>query len=252
MELSIKDKLCEIERKENVRIIYAAESGSRAWGFASPDSDYDVRFVYVRPLEDYLKLEKTRDVIESQLDEVYDISGWDLQKTLRLLYNSNPTVFEWAGSPIVYRDSEDWQRVRGLMGRFFKEKTMILHYLGIAGSHYEKHLKEDMVTVKKYFYALRPLLCTMWIRDRHTPPPVPFSELTDSVLPQKLREDVDELVRLKVAVPETGKIGKVSSLNSFIESGVSQLKAYADSLAPAQVPETAILDDLFVSLVKHG
>ena len=80
MEQIIREKLVEIENKENVRIIMAVESGSRAWGFASPDSDYDVRFVYVRNLEDYLKLEKTRDVIEWQLDDTLDISGWDLKK----------------------------------------------------------------------------------------------------------------------------------------------------------------------------
>ena len=80
MEQVIREKLAEIENKENVRIIMAVESGSRAWGFASPDSDYDVRFVYVRKLEDYLKLDKTRDVIEWQLDDTLDISGWDLKK----------------------------------------------------------------------------------------------------------------------------------------------------------------------------
>ena len=51
-------ELKKIEEQENVKIIMAIESGSRAWGFASPDSDYDVRFIYVRKEEDYLKLEK--------------------------------------------------------------------------------------------------------------------------------------------------------------------------------------------------
>lgn len=95
----IPAKLREIEQRENVRILHCVESGSRAWGFASPDSDYDVRFVYVRPLEYYLQLGKTRDVIEWQLDDTLDINGWDLQKALRLLHNSNPTLFEWDRSP---------------------------------------------------------------------------------------------------------------------------------------------------------
>ena len=88
----IRNKLDEIEHTENVRMILAAESGSRAWGFASPDSDYDVRFVYVRRPEDYIRLKPLRDVIEWQLDDVYDVSGWDLQKTLRLLHASNPSI----------------------------------------------------------------------------------------------------------------------------------------------------------------
>ena len=94
MEKIIQEKLREIEEKEDVRIIMAVESGSRAWGFASPDSDYDVRFVYVRQLKDYLRLEKAKDIIEWQLDDVLDINGWDLKKALMLMHDSNPSIFE--------------------------------------------------------------------------------------------------------------------------------------------------------------
>ncbi len=102
MEELIKSKLKEIEEKENIKILHCVESGSRAWGFASPDSDYDVRFIYVRPKEFYLRLDKTREVIEWQLDDTLDINGWDVSKALSLLYKSNPTLFEWNSSPIVY------------------------------------------------------------------------------------------------------------------------------------------------------
>lgn len=103
----IPAKLKEIEARENIRVIHCIESGSRAWGFASPDSDYDVRFIYVRPVEYYLRLDKTRDVIEWQLDDTLDINGWDLQKALRLLHSSNPTLFEWNNSPIVYKTTPE-------------------------------------------------------------------------------------------------------------------------------------------------
>ena len=103
MNKIIEQKLKEIEEKENVKIILAVESGSRAWGFASPDSDYDVRFIYVRETKEYLKLNEIRDVIEWQLDETLDISGWDIKKALKLLYKTNPTLFEWFSSPIVYK-----------------------------------------------------------------------------------------------------------------------------------------------------
>ena len=103
----IEQKLLDIEKKENVRILYAVESGSRAWGFASPDSDYDVRFIYIRNKEDYLKLNEPNDFIEWQLDEVFDISGWDIKKALQLLYKSNPTLFEWINSPIVYKETKE-------------------------------------------------------------------------------------------------------------------------------------------------
>ena len=96
---TIQRELKKIEQEKGVKILHAAESGSRAWGFASPDSDYDVRFVYVRPMADYLRINPPRDVIEWQLDEVLDINGWDLQKAMRQIANGNPTPFEWDGSP---------------------------------------------------------------------------------------------------------------------------------------------------------
>ena len=114
----IPAKLEEIERRENVKIIHCIESGSRAWGFASPDSDYDVRFIYVRPLDHHLRLEKTRDVIEWQLDDTLDINGWDLQKALRLLHSSNPTLFEWNSSTIVYKTTPQWAAISAVIGRF--------------------------------------------------------------------------------------------------------------------------------------
>ena len=105
MEKIIVQRLHEIEEREHVRILLAVESGSRAWGFASPDSDYDVRFLYVRTMTDYLRLDPVRDVIEQPINDLLDMNGWDLQKALRLLYKSNPTLFEWLKSPIVYMET---------------------------------------------------------------------------------------------------------------------------------------------------
>ena len=119
----IEEQLKEIEEKENVKIIYCVESGSRAWGFASPDSDYDVRFIYVRNKEDYLKLNKNRDVIEWRLDDVLDINGWDIQKALRLLYKSNPTLIEWSMSPMVYKTTPQWEKISGIISQYVLEKT---------------------------------------------------------------------------------------------------------------------------------
>ncbi len=128
----IPAKLKEIEARENIRVIHCVESGSRAWGFASPDSDYDVRFIYVRPIEYYLRLDKTRDVIEWQLDDTLDINGWDLQKALRLLHSSNPTLFEWNNSPIVYKTTPEWAEISAIIGHFFQKKAGLYHYLSTA------------------------------------------------------------------------------------------------------------------------
>ena len=129
---TIKAKLKEIEEKEQVRVIHAVESGSRAWGFASPDSDYDVRFIYIREPEAYMHLEKTRDVIEWQLDNTLDINGGDLQKALRLLHRSNPTLFERNESPTDYRTTEAWAELQPLFRACFMEKTGLYHYLSMA------------------------------------------------------------------------------------------------------------------------
>ena len=145
MKELIQQKLNEIEAKEHVRILHCVESGSRAWGFASPDSDYDVRFIYVRRVEDYLLLEKTKDVIEWQLDDTLDINGWDLQKALRLLHKSNPTLFEWNNSPIVYRTTDDWQRLSATINEYFQEKAALYHYLSTAKKNYREYLKGDTV-----------------------------------------------------------------------------------------------------------
>lgn len=122
MEQTIVRKLREIEKNERIHIILAVESGSRAWGFPSTDSDYDVRFIYIRQKEDYLRLEKTRDVIELPLDGILDINGWDLQKTLRLFHKSNPTLFEWFSSPIVYMETPFADTFRTMMGNYFSTK----------------------------------------------------------------------------------------------------------------------------------
>ena len=125
-------ELKKIEEQENVKIIMAIESGSRAWGFASPDSDYDVRFIYVRKEEDYLKLEKTRDVIEWKLDDVLDINGWDIKKALQLLHNSNPTVFEWCASPIIYWETEEFAWLKDILPQYLMQQLKKkLQYLNL-------------------------------------------------------------------------------------------------------------------------
>ena len=175
MKNIIVNKLNEIEQKENIKILLAVESGSRAWGFASTGSDYDVRFIYVRKPEHYLRLEKTRDVIELPINDELDINGWDLDKTLRLLYKSNPTLFEWFSSPVVYRKTGFSDRIAPLLKEYFTPSNSIYHYLGTAKSNYVAYIRgKEEVKAKKYFYALRPLLVCRWIIKRQCPPPILF------------------------------------------------------------------------------
>lgn len=179
MKELIQEKLREIEQHEECRILLAVESGSRAWGFASPDSDYDVRFIYVRPEKAYLRLDRTRDVIEVPINDELDINGWDIDKTLRLLHKSNPTVFEWFSSPIIYQTSAFADQFRPIMQKYFSSKAGLWHYLHMAEGNYRDYLRGEMVRAKKYFYVLRPILACKWILEKGTPPPMLFTDLTN-------------------------------------------------------------------------
>ena len=226
----IPAKLKEIEERENIRIIHCIESGSRAWGFASPDSDYDVRFIYVRPIEYYLKLDKTRDVIEWQLDETLDINGWDLQKALRLLYSSNPTLFEWNSSPIVYKTTAEWAEISAIIGHFFQKKAGLYHYLSTAQKNYREYLKGEQVRLKKYFYVLRPILACRWILEKQTPPPMRFSELADACLDEALVPAVTDLLRLKMETPELGLGPRIDSINNYLDSSIEEIEQLIKTL----------------------
>lgn len=224
----ILKKISEIEAKENVRVIMAIESGSRAWGFASPDSDYDVRFVYVRQPEDYLRLEKVRDVIEWQLDDVFDINGWDLKKALQLMHDSNPTIFEWCASPIVYKDSDSFERLKELRHSYFSCKKMLNHYWNMANNNYRNYLQEEQVKIKKYFYVIRPLLAAKWIIDHGTQPPMLFSELVEAELPNSLKDIINHLLDMKQKMPEMGLASKIKEIDEFIETEFEIVKKAAD------------------------
>lgn len=246
MEKQIRGKLREIEETENVRILLAVESGSRAWGFASPDSDYDVRFIYVRPKNDYLRLETIRDVIELPIDDVLDINGWDLQKTLRLLYKSNPTLFEWFSSPIVYAQTEFADKFRKIMNEYFSTKRGIYHYINMAAGNYREYLKRDMVKAKKYFYVLRPVLACRWIMEKGTPPPMLFSELMDAELPKELAREVEKLLDLKVHSPEIKEIPRINKINEYLDISLFEIQEKAQIMDEAKTIEWTALNELFL------
>ncbi len=249
IEQRIQQKLTEIEQTEHVRILHCVESGSRAWGFASPDSDYDVRFIYIREPKAYLRLEGIRDVIEWQLDDVYDINGWDVQKFLRLLYKSNPTVFEWNSSPIIYRTTPEWEEIAAMAQQYFVSKASLHHYLSMARTNYRVFLKGDEVYLKKYFYVLRPILACRWILDKGTPPPMLFEELAAAELPASIRPQVGELLRLKRETPEIGTGPRVDALNAFIEQESASLDAVVATLVPHVEKDWDTLDQVFWKLL---
>jgi len=249
MKEIITAKLEEMEKSENVRVLHAVESGSRAWGFASPDSDYDVRFIYVRPKDFYLRLDKTRDVIEWQLDETLDINGWDLQKALRLLYTSNPTLFEWNSSPIVYKTTDKWTEIQTEINNYFSAKHGMYHYLSTANRNYREFLKGETVKLKKYFYVVRPLLACKWILDKKCPPPMLFTELADAVLDSEIKPIIDDLLKLKMNTPEIGEGKRIDRLNEYIDKNLILLKDMLDFFPTEYNTGWEKLNKLFVSAV---
>jgi predicted nucleotidyltransferase len=212
----ILEKLKSIERQSDVRILYACESGSRAWRFASPDSDYDVRFVYVHKADYYLSIDDLRDVIEVPINDLLDINGWELRKALKLFRKSNSPIYEWLQSPIVYAADRTFvSEMKALMPTYFSPRAGMHHYLSMAKGVFESELSGEMVKLKKYFYALRPVLAAKWIADIKSVPPMDFKSLS-VLMPEQISTLVDELLSIKAKVGESFMIEKKSEINAFI------------------------------------
>lgn len=216
----IQQRLQKIECDENVRIIYACEAGSRAWGFASPDSDYDVRFIYVRPMEWYLSynIENERDVIDNipALDDI-DINGWDLRKALNRFARTNGALLEWLNSPIKYLETENTAlKLRSIAKDTFNPVALCYHYRHLAEGNAKDYLFGNQVKLKKYFYVLRALLAIRYI-DRHSAiPPVEFIQLVHSVAPDSIRSSILGLLKQKQSIAELGVGASLPEINGFI------------------------------------
>ncbi|MGD9909902.1 MAG: nucleotidyltransferase domain-containing protein [Candidatus Izemoplasmatales bacterium] len=198
MKETILNKIKEIESKEKIKILFAVESGSRAWGFDSPDSDYDVRFIYIRRMKDYLRIDSPSDVLEYAIMENLDISGWDIKKTLILLKKSNPALFEWFSSPIVYYQTEYFDKLKLLSREFYDQKTMAFHYFNVFLTHYKKHIEsKDIVRIKWYLYVLREIFSCKYVLDYNENPPMKFEQLL-SIYPNDLAMvPIDHLLNQK-------------------------------------------------------
>lgn len=249
VQKEIQEKLLEIEEKENVMILLAVESGSRAWGFASADSDYDVRFIYIRNKNDYLKLNEYKDVIEWQLDEVLDINGWDLKKALLQFQRGNATLFEWSNSPIVYKKTALWDEIYDRAKVYFAKKTAVYHYYGTAQSTLKGYLQGEQVKYKKYFYALRPLLACRYIEQYQTVPPVLFDDLLKLELPDELRRGIDDLLAAKKVTDEKDLNSHIPVIMDFIKSEVNEQKRLVDEMEDDRRRDWDTLNDIFLDVL---
>ena len=251
MRATVLETLAGIERAHDVCVLFACESGSRGWGFASPDSDYDVRFLYVHRLPWYLAVQGGRDVIEQPISGELDVGGWELRKALQLLRDSNPTLLEWLRSPIVYRQDDAWTaRFRTLAEEGFSRVRGYHHYVSMARKNLREHLYHDVVRYKKYLYVLRPLLAARWIRERGGVPPMRFAELVAATsLDPALVAEIDALLEVKMRAGEASTSPRWVGLHDFIERELAAAEAH--SFAQQPKADTAPLDAFLHDAVRH-
>ncbi|WP_310556856.1 nucleotidyltransferase domain-containing protein [Flavobacterium sp.] len=229
MTTKILQKLQEIERDKNVKILYAVESGSRAWGFASPDSDYDIRFIYKHEPEYYLSLWEKPDVIEFMTADDLDGSGWDIAKALKLLAKSNAPLIEWLFSPVVYYQDEAFiQQMQALATDCFSPIATLHHYLGTT-KNFMDVCEAPEVKLKSYFYALRTALAGKWIIEKNSFPPVDFLELLP-IAPQNIQDKVLELMNIKANQDEKYLHPKENLITDYLRETVSFNQENASSL----------------------
>lgn len=247
---TILSELQLLEVRHGVRVLLAVESGSRAWGFASPDSDYDVRLVYLRPPAAYMRLEKTRDVIEWKLDDALDINGWDISKFLRLMRASNPSVFEWLGSPIVYCEGDGFSQVRDLAQRCYSPASSAHHYFGMAKSTYQSHLLGKRVSLKKYLYVTRALLSVRWAASSDKPVPVEFPLLVDNMLEKELRPCMQEIIAEKMLSGEHVGHERIPWLDQWIADAFAECEGLLPTVNKRPAAPWDELDEAFLDIVN--
>lgn len=247
MRTTIQDKLHQIENTEGIKILFACESGSRGWGFPSPDSDYDIRFIYTHPFDKYISVKRPAEQFTFPINNELDISGWDLQKTLGLIYKSNSAVFEWLQSPIVYKDEMAFKEdLLQLCLNYVCPRSIIHHYLGITKGAMTT-INEDKLKLKKLFYILRSLLSARWYADKGTIAPmniVPLMEL----FPINLKEKITSLIELKASADESFTLEPDNDIKIWIIETFEYCTHKAELLNKKQF-DTEIADEFFKKIL---
>ena len=248
----ITNELKALEKKENIKILFAVESGSRAWGFESKDSDYDVRFVYIRPLEWYMSISKRKDTLEVMINEELDFAGWDLNKALELLAKSNPPLGEWLNSGIVYTEKDNIiSEFEKLFNKYLRESALVYHYLSMASKDMETLRKNREIKLKKYFYMLRSLLASKWVMLYHEKPPILLSKLLTLVKDEPFHREVDKLLEIKKAGGKGIKTVGNKIINKFIFDTKKEVEEMAKKIPDSKKTDLEFLDKFFLDKVLY-
>jgi len=250
MQNIIEERLIEIEDGEGVEILFALDAGPHAWGLESRDSTYDVRFIYKHSLKWYLNILPRQEIIKWPLAGADNYTGWDLRKTLTLMTKSNPILYEWLKSPIVYKkDEEAFNLLKSAADFYFSPSTQIAHYVHLAKTHQKELSLIDAVTLKKYLFALRPLLACQWIQEHKKAPPLQFDVLLECITNKEIFELVPELL----AQLKSGQVileKPIPLLNTFIVEQIECFENYNEKDQILDKPGNNLLDDLFCNLLN--
>ncbi|WP_407485584.1 nucleotidyltransferase domain-containing protein [Elizabethkingia miricola] len=248
MKTKIIEKLRETEVKYNIEILLAVESGSRAWDFASPDSDYDIRFIYRHSKDWYLTPWDKDETITFMTEDDLDGSGWDLHKTFHLLLKSNAALLSWFYSPIVYIENKSFTKLfEPLVDQCFSPIAVSFHYLSMSKKYLES-CRNDEVKLKSYFYCLRTALSGKWITEKKTVPPVLFGDLL-VLADSAIRTKIENLIALKATKGESYFHPNDWELFEFMERQISENEEKAKSLSGSKA-DKAQMEKVFREIIS--
>ena len=249
----IKSELVNLEKDKNIKILYAVESGSRAWGFESKDSDWDVRFFYVHQYDWYLSIDDKKDNIEKMLPNDLDLSGWELKKALFLFRKSNPPLLEWLRSPIIYKEEYTTAaQLRNAVKSYFNPKSCLYHYLHMANGNYEAYFKNEVVKLKKYFYVLRPILAGCWIERTNEMAPMEFDILLDAEISDLvLKNEINNLLLKKKNGDELKTGNRIKVIDDFILEKLNHFKILLTDFKFNNSISNDLLNTIFRNTLKE-
>lgn len=248
---TIQNKLREIEKDKDIKILFAIESGSRGWGFSSTDSDYDVRFIYTRSLNDYLKINLDDDFLDYPINDELDINGWDLKKFFKLLYASNATPFEWIQSPIYYtKDACVINEINNILPSFFCQQTLMHHYLGLVKKKIEQLQVED-IKLKNLFYVVRSLLAAKYSLVKEKYPPMQFDALVFLIEDEAILNELMMLRDKKKEVTESYTIKISSKLKNYIYNLYVELSSASKVKSKGAFDEN-LINQTYLNLITYA
>lgn len=227
-------ELKKLETERNITILYANESGSRAWGFPSTDSDYDVRFVYAHSLDWYVNIGTPKDQIDLFITKELDLKGWELRKALTLMKKTNVSVYEWLQSPIMYMDKDSFQaKLWALCPSYYSPKKAFYHYYS-SMRNYMNDFGETM-KLKRFFYIVRSLFNSLWLVEKESIPPLELEDLLPLCKEKKVVQAIRDLVEFKATVGE-GHVHEIPDiLVNYVRTEFERLGNMAEGVKSLKV-----------------